>query len=218
MPPIIKQLTAKLSEERRGDVKQALLDYALDLDLDATDLIPDHELVEDLLPSLYKANSSWKGLKGNIEWKGSTAHKHVVDTLKNQLREKGKYFARKLEEARKDRDATDSELDEADERVTDQAPPSKLVGKKRSHQPEGEADQDTTPAPTPVKQQKTAGQDHLIQTPGQAAEPRVQPTSEAVAAASMEQAFAELRRVALLIRARRGEISELTDKWKALHA
>ena len=151
MPPIMKQLTAKLSKERRGDVKQALLDYALDLDLDAADLIPDHGLVEDLLPSLCKANSSWKGLKGNIEWKGSTAHKHVIDTLKNQLREKGKYLARKLEEARRERDETDSDIDEADDRLTDQAATTKLVGKKRAHQPDGEVDQDTTPAPTPVK-------------------------------------------------------------------
>ena len=150
MPPIIKLLSAKLPEERRAEVKQALLDYALDLDLDATDLVPDHGLVEDLLPYLYKANTSWKGLKGNIEWKSSTAHEHVVDTLKNQLREKGKYFARKLEEVRRDRDATGSDLDEADDRLTDQAATGKQVGRKRAHQHEGDADHETTPGPTPV--------------------------------------------------------------------
>ena len=46
-------------------------------------------LEDQIMPYLHKRHEDWQGLDRDIQWKGSTAHKHLHDHLKNLLRKKG---------------------------------------------------------------------------------------------------------------------------------
>ena len=83
MPPLIKRINRKFDKTHLRLITRALLDYMLAEDLAAEDVSPDEELVQILLPSLEKKSSIWNHLKDNIEFVGSTAHKHFVSHLKN---------------------------------------------------------------------------------------------------------------------------------------
>ena len=132
MPPISKRLTKNLSDPEREEVKQAILDYAIDYGYSANELKSDQYLVEDLLPYLTKISGRWKDLENCIEWKGSSAHSHVLGTLKNQLRVKGSYFATHLKAAKKQREQPQSDSEEQDETHSNAYQGGKALGKKRA--------------------------------------------------------------------------------------
>ena len=163
MPPISKRLNRNLTDLEREEVKQALLDYAIDCGYSANELKSDHNLVDDLLPYLVKISGRWKGLEENIEWKGSSAHAHVMGTLKNQLRDKGRYFVAHLKEAKKQRDVPSSDQDEPDDQQLTPDQPSKVAGKKRAQTQESDGEPETSRGPTPTKKQKVADHDQMTQ-------------------------------------------------------
>ena len=176
MPPICKRLNKNLTDPEREEVKQALLDYAIDYGYSANELKSDNALVEDLLPYLTKISSRWKGLEDCIEWKGSSAHSHVLGTLKNQLREKGRYFATHLKAAKKQREQPQSDSEDQDDAHSNAYQGGKALGKKRAQAQESDVEADITPGQTPMKKQKVSDHDPTVNIAEPNAEIKVQPT------------------------------------------
>ena len=94
--PIVKRLTCRLDPDDKADLRRALLDFALDHEVDASTLRPDDQLLQKLYPFLHAISTNWKGLVRNIEWVGSTAHRHALEYLKNQLRLKGSVLSKRV--------------------------------------------------------------------------------------------------------------------------
>ena len=94
---VVKRLTSRLIRDDREDIQAALLEYVLEEEADCATLRPDHYLLAKLLPYLNQVSTNWKGLSKNVEWVGSSAHKHCLEYLKNQLRFKGKYLQKRVD-------------------------------------------------------------------------------------------------------------------------
>ena len=87
--PVHKRLKKRLDRDDQADIRQALLNFAIEEDADTSKLKADHYLVRALLPYLNRVSTNWKGLINNFDFVGSVIHKHMLDYLKNQLRDKG---------------------------------------------------------------------------------------------------------------------------------
>jgi len=83
------------------------------------------------LTYLVKVSPDWIGLKDNLEWKGSTAYSHMIEFLKNQLRNKGYYMNKKIKEVKDEQETARSGQTPADDvtvrRVTRKG---KVTGKR----------------------------------------------------------------------------------------
>ena len=87
-------------EPDKANIREALLKYLLEQELDGSDVDPDAYLAEELMPYLVKQSGNWKDLANDIMWKDSQAHKHLLEYLKNQLRRQGYCINKKIKEAK----------------------------------------------------------------------------------------------------------------------
>ena len=93
------RLKERLDGNDQADIRSAILNFAIDEDADTSKMKPDHYLVRALLPYLNRVSTNWKGLINNVEFPGSNIHKHMLEYLKNQLRDKGRVLKTKVKEA-----------------------------------------------------------------------------------------------------------------------
>jgi hypothetical protein len=142
---VVKRLTSRLIRDDREDIQAALLEYVLEEEADCATLRPDHYLLAKLLPYLNQVSTNWKGLSKNVEWVGSSAHKHCLEYLKNQLRFKGKYLQKRVDAVNQGQSDHDDEPPQDDDQDTIQPTPQKGHTKKRG--PASDVD-DTPAAPT----------------------------------------------------------------------
>ena len=151
MTTLIKlRLKEWLDQDDQGDIRVALLNYVIEEDADTSKLKPDHYMIRALLPYLNRVSTNWKGLIKEVNFVGSPIHKHMLEYLKNQLRDKGRVLRGKVKEALTPKpeitqdqgNQSDTEADPSDNEAT-------LLG-KRSHQADGDntPDQVTYQAPT----------------------------------------------------------------------
>ena len=125
--PIIDRLHHRLFEPDKANIRDALLKYLLEHDLDGSEVEPDAYLADQIMPYLVKLSGAWKDLATDIMWKDSQAHNHLLEYLKNQLRRQGYYINRKLKEAKGEEDVTNT-----DAKVAELASVSKPTRDKRS--------------------------------------------------------------------------------------
>ena len=126
----------------------------IDLDLDGKDVDPDHYLVEQLLPYLVKISADWIELKDSIEWKGSTAYAHVIEYVKNQLRNKGHYLNKRLKDIKDEQEAAKSGQAPVDDAPAGRTTKRGKVTGKRSRQKDERTETDLGSEHAPLKFQK----------------------------------------------------------------
>jgi hypothetical protein len=215
---VVKRLTSRLIRDDREDIQAALLEYVLEEEADCTKLRPDHYLLAKLLPYLNQVSTNWKGLAKNVEWVGSSAHKHCLEYLKNQLRFKGKYLQKRVDAVNQGQSDHDDEQPEDDDQDTIQPTPQK--GKHAKRGPT--SDVDDTPAapaqPAPAKKQKTEQQydDASIVAQGPSQPTHItlmrDPTDD------ISDVFHQLRKISSQIKQKRQDTEVLYNQWLSLYA
>ena len=68
---IAKRLKSRLGPDDRDDLQAALIQYALDEEMECAEIKANHYLISTLLPYLNRVSTNWKGLAKNVEWVGS---------------------------------------------------------------------------------------------------------------------------------------------------
>ena len=94
------RLGHRLYQRDKDTLKQALLDYCLDNDLEAKEVPGDDYLIDAVLPYAARIDEHWTGLNTCIEFRASAAGEHMKEYLKNQIRQKGKYLDQKIKKAK----------------------------------------------------------------------------------------------------------------------
>ena len=218
MPAIINRMTHRLFEYDRNHLKDALIQYMLDHDLDGKDVDPDHYLADQLLTYLVKVSPDWIGLKDNLEWKGSTAYAHVLECLKNQLRNKGYYLNKKIKEVKDEQETARSGQTPADDVTVGRVTRKGKVTGKRTRAKDDKTETDLGSEHAQVKYQKVEPVTKLIP---KVKEPEVTtelPRYESEREVNMNNLFREFRLIGGNIQAKRREIAILYEKWQMLKA
>ena len=68
MPPVIKRLDKKLTSTDRAQIKQALINYALDNQVTAKDIKVTNDLEDQVLSYLITSHEEWKGISECVGW------------------------------------------------------------------------------------------------------------------------------------------------------
>ncbi len=210
---IAKRLTSRLNRDDREDIQAALLQYALDEELDPASLKANHYLLAKLLPILNQISTNWKGLARNVEWVGSSAHKHCLDHLKNCLRFKGKFLARQIAAAQKDDTETQPDQPEEDDVDTAQPTPQKDPHTKKREASEKDDTPIVTQPHATFKRQKVEQQDddasyHAF---NQAQVPQITPIKDTNS--GVADIFIQLTKVSAQIKQKRYETAVLYQEW-----
>ena len=210
---VVKRLTSRLIRDDREDIQAALLEYVLEEEADCTKLRPDHYLLAKLLPYLNQVSTNWKGLTKNVEWVGSSAHRHCLDHLKNCLRFKGKFLARQIAAAQKEESEHESDQPEEDDLDTAQPTPQRGPHTKKRQASE-DGDTPAAPAqPAPAKKQKTEQQydDTSMMVQHQVHQTHHTPIINA--SDDISDIFHQLRKISAQIKQKRQETAVLYQQW-----
>ena len=102
MPPLVNRMRKKPTQRDKLHVRNALLKYALEEEIETSKTPNYPELLEELLPFLEEISDDWLGLEDNIEWKSSLAHARLLDYLETQFVDKGAKLQERIDKSRKD--------------------------------------------------------------------------------------------------------------------
>ena len=91
------RLGFNLSRLDKEDIKRCLLNYCLDNELSASDVVPDENLAIELIPRFAEINEEWTTLSNSKLLEGTALLKDFKSHLRNQFREQGKYLNKKIE-------------------------------------------------------------------------------------------------------------------------
>ena len=210
MPNLIaKRLTSRLNRDDREDIQAAMIQFVLDEDADPTKLKPNHYQLATLLPYLNRVSTNWKGLKNNVEWVGSSIHRHCLDHLKNLLRFRGKYLQRLIDTAQEGASAPYELQEEDEDQDIPEPTPQKGHAKKRGPA----SDIDDTPVapanPAPAKKQKREQQDDEVSNVAQGPSQPTHLTLMRGPTDDITHIFHTLRKIAAQIKQKRQETEVL---------
>ena len=199
-------------------MQHGLIEYAIQKNLEAKDIVYDANLEEWVLSYLARIYDDWKGLLESIEWKASTAYKHFKEYITGMLRLRGKYLHPKIQAAKTLKASVISDMEEAEDPPSSKGAKSKTKPKTRARAKKDVTDTESEAQAPPVKKQKLDVPDQAPSVTFASKSPGRAHQYQSEVEFNVNQAFADLRRIAGNIRSRKWEIAELHKQWSELHA
>ena len=214
--PIMDRLHHRLFEPDKANIRDALLKYLLDHDLDGSEVEPDLYLADQIMPYLVKISGTWKDLATDIMWKDSVAHKHLLEYLKNQLRRSGYYINRKLKEAKGEEDATNPDAKVAETASVSKTTRGKRSGTKRTNPADEQSESDHVQEGHAMKYQRVDEQQVLAKADAKAGQTQVKKGFMSEHQVDVYALFREFHLHSSNIQGHRNAIAMIYPKWHAL--